>query len=124
MLHQHKPLCWNDWPGRQEECGAYSLPGLHLKAFATVSHKILIEALMDHGLEERTARGTENCLNSQTLRMVIGGTKSSWMPLTRGMLWGSVLRPVLFSICISSLDGRVCPHQQMSGRHHQTGRSE
>lgn len=57
VLHQCEPLYWNGWPGRQEESGACSLLGLNLKAFATVSCKILIGRLIEHGLEEHTTRG-------------------------------------------------------------------
>lgn len=52
------------------------------KAFDTVSHKILIDKLLNCGLKRQAAMWIENWLNGRSQRMVISDAESSWRPAT------------------------------------------
>ena len=60
--------------------------GIIFLDFDTIPNKNLIENLLMYGPDEETAKWTENWLNSQAQRMVIGGTKSIWRPVTSSIL--------------------------------------
>ncbi|GAB0189046.1 hypothetical protein GRJ2_001369900 [Grus japonensis] len=47
------------------------------KAFDTVSHSILLEKLVAHGLDRCTLRWVKNWLEGQAQRVVVNGVKSS-----------------------------------------------
>ena len=71
------------------------------KAFATVSHDILLTKLTKCGIEEWTVRWIENWLTGRAQRVVIGAAESSWRPGTSS---GAVLGPVLFDSFIIDFD--------------------
>ncbi|KAK4806997.1 hypothetical protein QYF61_000326 [Mycteria americana] len=76
---------YDEMTGLVDEGGAADIVYLAFgKAFDTVSRKILIEKLMKYGLDEQTVGWVENWLNSWAQRVVIGGMKPSWRPVTSG----------------------------------------
>ena len=54
-------------------------------AFDTLSHSILITKLRKCGLDEWTVKWFESWPNGRAQRIVIGGAKSVWKPVTSGV---------------------------------------
>lgn len=57
------------------------------KTFDTLSHNILIDKLMKHGLDKWAVKGTENWLNCWAQRFAISSVKSSWRPALYPVDW-------------------------------------
>ena len=71
-------------------------------AFDTVDHEILIDDLMYIGVEGVALKWFKSYLENRSYHVIIKGTKSERRTLHRGVPQGSVLGPVLFSICTTA----------------------
>ena len=72
------------------------------KAFDTVPHRILIEKLAAHGLDERTVCWIKHWLAVWSQRMVVNGAKSSWPQVVflRARCWDHFCSTSLLMILI------------------------
>lgn len=77
---------------------------LHLsKAFAAVSHSLLLDKLVRYGLNGQSERWVGNWLTG----MVINGFYSGWQLVTGEVPLGLILVPMLFNTIINDLDDGI-----------------
>ncbi len=74
------------------------------KAFNTVNHEILLHRLKSVGLSSHVIHWFKNYLSGRTQCVQAEGKISDSLEIAKGILQGSVLGPLLFTIYINSLD--------------------
>ena len=82
------------------------------QAFDTVSHDFLQIALRDHGIPGKLCKLIEVIYSNAIGRIkAAGGYKSEPFPISRGVLQGCILSPILFVLCLNSVWKRTSPGQ-------------
>ena len=84
------------------------------KAFDKVPHKRLITKLKGYGIQGNLLRLIKNFLSDRTRKVIVNGEESNPASVTSGILQGSVLGPILFSIYINDLPDVVCNTVKLS----------
>ena len=70
------------------------------KAFDKVPHNKVIRKLREYGINSSINQWIESFLHQRQQRVVCDGKTSSWVPVTRGVPQGSVIRPIIFLVYI------------------------
>ena len=78
------------------------------KAFDTVDHRILLEKCSDYGLRGKLLSIIASFLHDRTQVVQVNGKTSKSREVSFGVPHGSILRPLLFVLCINDIS---CKHE-------------
>ena len=73
------------------------------KAFNTVNHSILLQKFNQYGKRQVELKWFTNYLSDRRQRVCIGGVKSDWTDVKRGIFQGSISGPLLFILYVNDL---------------------
>ena len=75
------------------------------KAFASVSHKLLVHKLQTYGFNGKLLNWINTYLSGRQQRVMIEGKFSDWLPVSSGVVLpqGSILGPLLFLLFINDM---------------------
>ena len=77
------------------------------KAFGCLPHGLLLTKLRACGLSEEAVRLVDSYLSNRTQQIRLGSHTGTWEKLSKGVLQGSVLGPLLFNVFIKYILSKV-----------------
>jgi len=77
------------------------------KAFDTIDHKILLDKLQLFGIYDGEHHWMTDYLADRTQSVFVGGVLSCLQQVVSGVLQGSILGPLLFSLYVTDLQNRM-----------------
>ena len=77
------------------------------KAFDTPPHELLKSKLFSYEIHGETLKWIDSFLCFRQQQVVAKGVKSDWAPVLSGVSQGTVLGPLLFSMCINDISSDI-----------------
>ena len=100
----------NDWAKILDNTGQVDTFILDFeKVFDTPPHELLKSKLFSYGIGGKTLKWIDSFLCFRKQRVVVNGVKTDWAPVLSGVLQGTVLGPLLFSLYINDISSDIEP---------------